>query len=149
MPATRLVVLGGDGGRRAVAGDSAFEQPDVSVLEHREDIRELLAESALTLNPLSGIRGSSIKVIESLAAGRACVSTEEGARGFLSAGLAGLITVPDVHAMIEPIISLLVDHQQRRSIESPDASLLSRFRWQSSAGIQGDLYRHLLAGSGA
>ncbi len=48
VPATRLVVLGGDGAIRAVQGDTAFEQPDVSVLEHREDIREFLSESALT-----------------------------------------------------------------------------------------------------
>jgi GT2 family glycosyltransferase/glycosyltransferase involved in cell wall biosynthesis len=149
VPATRLLVLGGDGAIQAVAGDSAFAQPDVSVLEHREDVRELLGESALTLNPLSGIRGSSVKVIESLAAGRACVSTEDGARGFSSAGLRGLITVPDVAAMIEPIIGLLKDHERRRRIESPDATLLSRFHWQHCAGIQGDLYRNLLAGGGA
>ena len=149
VPAARLLVLGGDGAIEAVAGDSAFAQADVSVLEHREDVRELLGESALTLNPLSGIRGSSVKVIESLAAGRACVSTEDGARGFLGAGLRGLVTVPDVHAMIEPIISLLEDHARRRQIEAPDDSLLSRFRWQHCAGIQGDLYRNLLAGSHA
>jgi GT2 family glycosyltransferase/glycosyltransferase involved in cell wall biosynthesis len=149
VPATRLLVLGGDGAIEAVAGDSAFAQADVNVLEHREDVRELLGESALTLNPLSGIRGSSVKVIESLAAGRACVSTEDGARGFLGAGLRGLITVPDVHAMIEPIISLLEDHERRRHIEAPDDTLLSRFRWQHCAGIQGDLYRHLLAGGHA
>ena len=77
------------------------------------------------------------------------MSTQDGARGFSDAGLRGLITVPDVHAMIEPIIDLLEDDERRRSIESPDASLLSRFRWPHSAGIQGDLYRNLLAGNGA
>ncbi len=149
VPTARLVVLGGDGARQVVAGDSAFAQLDVSVLEHRDDIDELLGESALTLNPLSGIRGSSVKVIESLAAGRACVSTEDGARGFSGRGLRGLITVPDVHAMIEPIVGLLNDQDRRRRIESPDASLLSRFRWHHCAGIQGDLYRNLLAAGDA
>jgi GT2 family glycosyltransferase/glycosyltransferase involved in cell wall biosynthesis len=149
VPAARLVVLGGDGANQIVAGDSAFAQPDVSVLEHRDDVRQLLGESALTLNPLSGIRGSSVKVIESLAAGRACVSTEDGARGFTGAGLRGLITVPDVHAMIEPIVGLLHDQERRRALEAPDASLLSRFRWRHCAGIQGDLYRNLLAGGDA
>jgi GT2 family glycosyltransferase/glycosyltransferase involved in cell wall biosynthesis len=149
VPGARLLVLGGDGAPQAVAGDSAFAQPDVSVLEHREDVRALLSESALTLNPLSGIRGSAVKVIESLAAGRACVSTEDGARGFSDAGLRGLITVPDIPAMIEPIIDLLQDPERRRCIEAPDLSRLSRFRWQHCAGIQSDLYRNLLADGGA
>ena len=149
VPAARLLVLGGDGAPQAVAGDSVFAQPDVCVLEHREDVREILSASALTLNPLSGIRGSSVKVVESLAAGRACVSTEDGARGFSDAGLRGLITVPDVRAMIGPIIDLLEDPERRRRIEAPDLSRLSRFRWQHCAGIQGDLYRNLLAGGSA
>ncbi len=149
VPSVRLLVLGGDGAPQTAARDSVFAQPDVSVLDHREDVREILSESALTLNPLSGIRGSSIKVIESLSAGRACVSTEDGARGFAGAGLRGLITVPDIHAMIAPIIGLLEDHERRRRIEAPDASQLLRFRWQHCARIQSDLYQSLLAGSRA
>ncbi len=149
VPGANLLVLGGDGAPQAVAGDRAFAQAGVRILEHREDVRELLAQSALTLNPLSGIRGSSVKVIESLAAGRACVCTEDGARGFADAGLSGLVTVPDIRGMIEPIIGLLEDHETRHRIESPDASQLSRFHWQHCAGIQGDLYRSLLAGGGA
>jgi glycosyltransferase involved in cell wall biosynthesis len=77
------------------------------------------------------------------------VCTEDGARGFADAGLSGLVTVPDIHGMIEPIIGLLEDHETRRRIESPDASQLSRFHWQHCAGIQSDLYRSLLAGGRA
>ncbi|MEO7810982.1 MAG: glycosyltransferase [Usitatibacter sp.] len=149
VPAARLLVLGGDGAPQAVAGDAAFAQPDVSVLGHRDDVNELLSASALTLNPLSRIRGSSVKVIESLAAGRACVSTEEGARGFIDAGLPGLVTVRDVAAMAGPIINLLEDHEQRRRIEAPDASLLARFQWRHCAAIQSALYHSLLEGRSA
>ena len=146
VPAARLLVLGGDGAAQAVAGDAAFSQPDVRVIGHRDDVSELLSQSALTLNPLSGIRGSSVKVIESLAAGRACVSTEEGARGFIGAGLRGLITVRDVAAMAQPIIGLLEDREQRRRIENPDRARLARFLWQHCAAIQSNLYRSLLEG---
>ena len=149
VPAARLLVLGGDGAARAVADDAVFAQPDVSVIGHREDVGELLSQCALTLNPLSGIRGSSVKVIESLAAGRACVSTEEGARGFRDCGLAGLITVHDVAAMAEPIIGLLEDHERRRRIEFPDVSQLAPFLWQHCAGLQSELYRSLLEGGRA
>ena len=144
VPGARLLVLGGDGAQDAIAGDEAFAQDDVSVVGHRENVHELLQQSALTLNPLSGIRGSSIKVIESLTAGRACVSTQEGARGFTNAGLCGLITVEDVAAMARPIIRLLQDAEQRRRIELPDVARLERFQWRHCATIQSKLYRNLL-----
>ena len=60
--------VSGDGARQATAGDPLFAQPGVTVMDHRDDVDQQLAECALTVNPLSDIRGSSIKVIESLAA---------------------------------------------------------------------------------
>jgi GT2 family glycosyltransferase/glycosyltransferase involved in cell wall biosynthesis len=145
VPSACLLVLAGDRAEQAIAGDAAFAQPGVSVVGHREDVSELLRGSALTLNPLSGIRGSSIKVIESLAAGRACVSTKDGARGFVDAGLAGLVVVNDVEAMAAPIITLLKDSRQRHHIEKPDAERLEQFQWRHCAAIQSELYRNLVA----
>src|SRR5262249_3747466 len=147
MPTVRLLVLAGDGAEEAIAGDDAFEQDGVSIVGHRDDVSELLRESAVSINPLSEIRGSSVKVIESLAAGRACVSTKEGARGFLDAGFSGLITTTDVAAMAEPIIGLLNDAVLRHRIEIPDAARLEPFQWQHCAGIQAALYRSLLEAS--
>jgi glycosyltransferase involved in cell wall biosynthesis len=144
VPSTRLVVLGGDGAAQAIEGDAAFAQAGVDVMGHRDDVAALIAASALTVNPLTGIRGSSVKVIESLAAGRACVSTEDGARGFGSAGLRALIKVRDIEAMAEPIIALLRDDARRRDLEVPDAAALAPFQWHHCAGIQGNLYRALL-----
>jgi GT2 family glycosyltransferase/glycosyltransferase involved in cell wall biosynthesis len=144
VPAARLLVLAGDGAEEAIAGDDAFRQDGVSVVGHRDEVGALLRDSAVTINPLSGIRGSSVKVIESLAAGRACVSTKEGARGFLDAGFSGLITTTDVAAMAEPIIDLLDDAELRHRIEMPDAARLEPFQWQHCAGIQAALYGSLL-----
>ena len=78
----------------------------------------LLSASALTVNPLAGIRGSSIKVIESLGAGRACVSTEDGARGFIDAGFAGLLTTASVADMADVVIELLQDEERRHRTRS-------------------------------
>ena len=144
VPAASLVVLGGDGAPEMVAGDPAFAQAGVNVLGHRDDVREFLLASALTVNPLSGIRGSALKVIESIVAGRVCVSTEDGARGFTAEGLSAMITARDVAAMTQPIIRLLSQPGERHRIESPDTSVLERFRWERSAAIQSRLYRELL-----
>jgi glycosyltransferase involved in cell wall biosynthesis len=149
VPEASLQVLGGDGAPDAVASDELFAQPGISVLGYRDDVPELLSECALTVNPLSDIRGSSIKVIESLAAGRACVSTEEGARGFSGAAFPGLITVGQVADMAAPVIELLTDSEKRRRIEMPPPSEIERFQWQHCAGIQSALYRTLLEGAHA
>jgi len=144
VPAIRLLILGGEQAPARIAGDAVFSQSGVTVLEHREDVAALLSASVLTLNPLTGIRGSSIKVIESLAAGRACVSTEDGARGFIEAGFAGLLTTSSVADMAGTVIELLRDEEQRHRIEVPDAARLANYQWCRCAERQSALYRSLL-----
>jgi glycosyltransferase involved in cell wall biosynthesis len=144
MPATRLLILGGEQAPTRIAGEAVFFQDGVTVLEHREDVAALLSASVLTLNPLTGIRGSSIKVIESLAAGRACVSTEDGARGFIDAGFAGLLTTSSVADMAGTVVELLRDEERRHRIEVPDAARLANYQWCRCAERQSALYRSLL-----
>jgi len=144
VPAAGLLIVGGEQAPAHIAGDAVFLQDGVTVLEHREDISALLSASAVTLNPLTGIRGSSIKVIESLAAGRACVSTEDGARGFIDAGFAGLLTTSNVADMAGVVIELLRNEERRHRIELPDPARLADYRWDRSAERQGALYRALL-----
>jgi glycosyltransferase involved in cell wall biosynthesis len=143
VPAASLRVLGGDGAPHMVANDAAFARPDVEVVEHRDDVADLLAQCALTVNPLQGIRGSSIKLIESLTAGRACVSTAEGARGFRDAGLEGLVVADDVAAMAAPIIGLLQDAEERHRVETPDPLRLAQYQWDRCAAMQKALYARL------
>ena len=145
VPAVQLKVLGGNGASDATRDDDAFAQAGVEVLEHREDVVQLLQASALTINPLQGIRGSAIKVIESLTAGRVCVSTVEGARGFRDAAFSGLVTVDTIEQMVGPIISLLRNSAERHRREQPIASQLAPYQWQHCAAIQRSLYTELLA----
>jgi glycosyltransferase involved in cell wall biosynthesis len=145
VPDAGVVVLGGDEGARLAAGDAAFTQPGVRLLGHREDVPDLLARCALTINPLEGIRGSPVKVIESLSAGRACVSTLQGARGFGHLGLAGLVLAPDVAGMGAPVARLLADQAERHRIEPPERERLAPFQWSACARRQGTLYAQLLA----
>ncbi|TMG97118.1 MAG: glycosyltransferase family 4 protein [Betaproteobacteria bacterium] len=144
VPAASLLIVGGEQAPAHIAGDAVFFQDGVTVLEHRDDISALLSASALTLNPLTGIRGSSIKVIESLAAGRACVSTEDGARGFIDAEFASLLTTSNVADMAGVVIELLRNEERRHRIEVPDPARLADYRWDRSAERQGALYRALL-----
>jgi SAM-dependent methyltransferase len=132
QPQVRLTVLGGDGAPATAARHAEFAQPGVEVLAHRDDVAAFLADSALTINPLTGVRGSAVKLVESLAAGRVCVSTAQAARGFAHAGFAGLVAVPDVAAMAAPIVALLAAPDTRHRAERPDARQLAPHTWESS-----------------
>jgi GT2 family glycosyltransferase len=144
IPEAQIVVLGGDHAKTKIRGEPAFAQRGVEVFDHRDDVRALLDASVLTINPVSGIRGSSIKLIESLTAGRVCVSTIDGARGFREGAFAGLVLADDVATMTKPIIELLRDSSLRHRIEVPDASRLARYQWTHSAQLQRALYDQLL-----
>ena len=135
-----LWILGGHGAPAAAARLEGFDQPGVRVLDYVERPEEWLERCALTINPLRGVRGSCIKVIESVAAGRVCVSTRDGARGFAGADFSSLIVVEKVRDFAEPLERLLVDHEYRRSIEFVPPASLAPFSWAAAAKLQANLY---------
>jgi GT2 family glycosyltransferase len=145
FPALGLTVLAGEAGRAAVAGDPLFEQPGIEIHDAVDDVRPWLERSALTINPLLSTRGSSLKLIESLAAGRVCVSTADGARGFLDAALPGLLVAPNIPGMLEPLARMLADEPARLRLERPDADALRGFSWDHAALAQDRVYTALKA----
>ena len=145
VPQVELHIYAGEGWREKVKGDARFQQSGVKLFEHVDDIRPVLDQAALTLNTQQGNRGSALKVIESLTAGRCCISTVDGARGFAGYAPSALITVQDSATFAEPIISLLQNPQRRIQIEKPDSVLLTQFQWPACAQIQLNLYDSLFA----
>jgi GT2 family glycosyltransferase/glycosyltransferase involved in cell wall biosynthesis len=143
VPAATLTILGGDEHVKYTSGEPAFAQPGVIVLGHRDNVPHLLAQCALTINPLAGIRGSAVKLVESLAAGRVCVSTRDGARGIAPA-MPALVIVDDAAAMAAPIARLLVDSAERHRLEVPDADALVRYGWPQAMTRLRSFYDELL-----
>lgn len=133
VPDARLTLLGGPGALTRAHAEPAFAQPHIDVLEQVDDVRPLLARAALTINPQRGLRGSSLKVLESLAAGRICVSTVDGARGHRQQGFSGLVECADVAGFADAIIPLLTDPARRHAIEAPDTARLAVRSWEACA----------------
>lgn len=127
--------------RLALAGISAAEAAEylkgldaaIEPLGVVSDLGPLYSAATLCLNPLVATRGSALKVIEALAAGRICVSTREGARGLADAGFAGLRCTPNVEAMVEEILALLADPVRRHRLEQFDAERLATVAWSARA----------------
>jgi glycosyltransferase involved in cell wall biosynthesis len=146
FPGIRIHILGGVDARSRASGCDAFRQPGVYVYDHVDDVDPWLQACALTINPIRNNRGSCLKVIQSLAAGRMCISTREGARGFLNSGLRSLIVVETVSEFTEAITALLNDEETRLKLEEPEPNKLERYSWARSAERQMAVYRRLIRG---
>jgi glycosyltransferase involved in cell wall biosynthesis len=144
IPGIRIHILGGVDAPARARGCETFGQPGVYVHDHVDDVAPWLRACAVTVNPIRNNRGTCLKVIESLAAGRVCVSTREGARGFLRSGLDGLIAVDAVSDLTEPIARLLQDEETRLKLEAPDADKLAAFSWERAAEKQMAIYERLI-----
>lgn len=129
----RLWVLGGNGAAAIASGMKCFDQPGVTVMEYVEQPRLLLDQCAITINPLHGVRGSCLKVAESIVAGRMCVTTTEGARGFLGREIPALTVVDRVSDFEAPIQLLLCDAARRWSLEKPSPAVLAFCSWENGA----------------
>ncbi len=143
-PQARLCILGGPESAPLRHAEPLLRLPGVELVDRFVDPAPYLARATLTINPQQEIRGSALKLIESLLAGRICVSTRDGARGFTDTGLAGLLVVDQVAAMSTPIIELLGDAPRRHAIELPDRGQVARWTWDGIAQAQLALYRQLL-----
>ncbi len=144
-PDLQLTVLGGEESAAIAANEPRLRQPGIELVSRFVDPTPYLAACTLSINPQREIRGSSIKLIESLLAGRVCVSTTDGARGFADAGLQGLATADSIAAMAAPILALLGDSTMRHARERADDATLDRFTWDAMAARQLALYQQLLA----
>ncbi len=145
FPEITITILGGEEARTNTAGDALFEQPGVEIISRFVDPTPYLQQASLTINPQRDIRGSSLKLIESLLAGRVCVSTRDGARGFLDESLAGLSVCAGVADMIDSIAMLLNNPAARHALERPNLEQLARYGWDAIADRQANVYRNLLA----
>jgi glycosyltransferase involved in cell wall biosynthesis len=144
-PELQLTVLGGEESAAISANEPRLRQAGVELISRFVDPAPHLAGCTLTINPQREIRGSSIKLIESLLAGRVCVSTADGARGFSDAGMHGLVIADSIAAMGTPILALLGDAASRHARERADDAILDGFTWDAMAAKQLALYRQLLA----
>ncbi len=143
FPGLELWILGGEEVCQMSTESKLFQQDGVCLFEFTEDPRQFLDRCALTINPLFGIRGTSLKLIESLAAGRVCVSSAEAARGFSPEELPALVLANSLEDFGPLIAQLLRDPAARIRLERPDEAVFQKYSWKSSAQQLKSLYQNL------
>ncbi|GMV31340.1 MAG: hypothetical protein AMXMBFR59_34650 [Rhodanobacteraceae bacterium] len=145
FPQLRLRILGGAESAAIADHESRLRLPGIELVSAFVDPAPHLAQCSLSINPQVDIRGSSIKLIESLLASRVCATTADGARGFAGAGLEALVASSDIAGLAATIAPLLRDSSLRHRLERADRQALDRFTWDAMAARQLALYRTLCA----
>ncbi|MBS0590926.1 MAG: glycosyltransferase [Proteobacteria bacterium] len=146
FPDLRLTILGGADSRAMLDSHPQLAMDGVDFVCTFVDPAPYLAECTLTINPLHDIRGSSIKLIESLLTHRVCVSTASGARGFARENLPALVIAENIPAMVAPIAALIDDAQRRWQLETSGSHALDAHTWDAAAERLFALYRRLQPG---
>jgi glycosyltransferase involved in cell wall biosynthesis len=140
-----LTIVGGVGARARVANLECFAHPSIQLLEQVEDIPDLIRAHAVTINPQESLRGSSLKVIESLAVGRVCVSTRAGARGHLDASFDALLVADDEVEFARVLAEILLDDARRVQLERPQSDRLAPYDWSAQGRRLRDYLGHCIA----
>jgi len=118
-------------GRNPVAGVLARNAaPGVTVFGSVPDVRPHLAEATAVVVPLRVGGGTRIKILESLAAGRAVVSTSIGAEGLGLRHGQHLSIADDPESFARETAALLLDPSLRvRLAAAGRAEVLARYAW--------------------
>jgi glycosyltransferase involved in cell wall biosynthesis len=113
QPQARLLLVGA----APPAVRQAWEQhPDVSAPGFVDDLGETYRDAAFTIAPIYSGGGTNIKILESLAYGRACVTTPHCASAFESdLASAGLGIAQDDACFAKLCVAWLADIDSRRS----------------------------------
>jgi len=112
--------------------------PGVKVLGYVDDLRAVYDASWLTLCPLWAGGGTNIKVMESLAFGRTCVTTSVGHRGFEDHLRSGdsLLVAGTAEKLAENCIFLINDPVRRAALAIRGREVIEReFSYEKFASI--------------
>jgi sugar transferase (PEP-CTERM/EpsH1 system associated) len=107
----------------------------IEVTGRVEDVRPHVARAALSIVPLRIGGGTRLKIYESMAMGRAVVSTTVGAEGLPLRPGVEIALADDPAAFADEVLRLLRDEGARRSMEQAGLTLVrERYDWSAVAG---------------
>ncbi len=114
----------------------AERDPGIEVTGRVADVRPHVARAALSIVPLRIGGGTRLKIYESMAMGRAVVSTTVGAEGLPLGPGRDIALADEPAAFADEVLRLLRDERARRAMEEAGLSLVrERYDWSAVAGV--------------
>jgi glycosyltransferase involved in cell wall biosynthesis len=118
-------------GRRPGPGVRALAQwPGVTLVTDPANMRPLFARASLVVVPTSETSGTRLKILQALAAGRAVVSTPEGAAGLDLVAGRDLAVAPLVDEFAAEVVRLLNDAEARAALAAAGPAAVQGYGWQ-------------------
>jgi glycosyltransferase involved in cell wall biosynthesis len=108
-----------------------IDHPGLRVVGEVENVSPHLEQASFSVVPLLSGQGSRLKVVESLAHGRAVVTTRKGAEGFDLAEADGVLVVPDAdpHALAATVDGLVRDRGRQALLGERARRAGQAFSW--------------------
>jgi len=140
QPAFRFILAGNVGARVASV------HPAVSRMGRVEAVADAFRAARIAVNPVRVGTGLNIKMLEALACGIACVSSETGSRGFEAHRNRAFATVADDDAqgMANTVLRLLADPQRAAQLAEAGWNLAREWNARQLSGLA-----HVLAAASA
>jgi glycosyltransferase involved in cell wall biosynthesis len=104
--------------------------PGVTVVTDPEDMRPLFARARLAVVPTTAAGGTRLKILQVLAAGRAVVSTPEGAAGLDLTPGRDLAVRPLVDEFADEVARLLSDDAARAALAAAGRTAVEGYAWE-------------------
>jgi polysaccharide biosynthesis protein PslH len=110
-----------------------------------DDVRPLIQRATLSIVPLRVGGGSRLKILESMAMGKAIVSTTMGAEGLEIVNGKNIVLADSPKEFVEAIISLLDNPEKRRAIgRAARETVCNSYDWAPLADKQRKLWQLVL-----
>ena len=145
IPAARFKIIGGG----APPSLQALAGPKIELTGFVPDLRPHLAEAALVVVPLRLGGGTRLKIVESMAMGKAIVSTTLGAEGIDAVPGQDILIEDEPVAFADAVIRLLGDSEHAARIGRSARKLaVGQYSWSEAARSLEGFYRQILADTG-
>ncbi|MBI3608467.1 MAG: glycosyltransferase [Nitrospirae bacterium] len=145
LPDVRLVIVGSpisSAMRRAAA-----RRPSVELTGYVPDVRPVLRAATVSVVPLRVGGGTRLKILESMAAGTAVVSTSIGCEGLDVEAERHLLVGDGPDAFARCVVRLLREPELRAGLEREALALVrARYDWSSIAYTMDQVYRAIEKG---
>ena len=129
IPSMRIKITGKIDG---MSLPSEFHDESVELTGFVEDVKPLIASSAVSVVPLLGGGGTRLKILEALALGTPVVSTSKGAEGLDVQNERHLLIADNPQDFADSLIRLLKDPELRNQLGENGRRLVQeKYDWQS------------------
>ena len=112
-----------------------------------DDIRPYVGQASVVVVPIRIGSGTRIKILDTMAMGKAIVSTSVGCEGLNVANRRNIMIADDPTSFSESVIELLKDSKMRGEIENEARELAKTHDWGRMVEKQEAVYQHLVSGS--